>query len=238
VEKIYEIMQAHGLSSTQVWATEWGWITDPPAYCKSRAEWQGRLWQIVSEQKQAGNLRGAFEYADAHWSWMGGMFVFNLDFNMADWYDECEQMRYYAVANHPAETVLTGMPKRLLPTARLDVQVVSIHLLIAAADQPQTRTVTVAIGNSGLVTMTWSAQSDTGAALIPALTPISGTLAPEESQTINVVWTSGVRPVGVYTGTIVLSALPVDTINAPAAIPITLVVADRVYENTLPLVIK
>jgi len=239
VEKIYEIMQAHGLGSTQVWATEWGWITDPPAHCKNLPEWQGRLSQIVSEQKQAGNLRGAFEYADAHWPWMGGMFVFNLDFNMADWYDECEQMRYYAVANRPAETVLTGMPKRpLLSTARLDMQVESIRALIAAADQPLTRTVTVAIGNSGSVTMTWSAQSDTSAALIPTLIPISGTLAPEESQTMSVTWTSGVRSAGVYTGTVVLSALPADTINAPAAIPITLVVADRMYENYLPLVIK
>src|SRR3990172_6760888 len=239
VEKLYEIMQAHGLGSTQVWATEWGWITDPPAHCKNLPEWQGRLWQIVSEQKQADNLRGAVEHADAHWPWMGGMFVFNLDFNLADWYDECEQLRYYAVANRPAETVLTDMPKRpVLSTARLDVQVESIGALITPADQPLTRTVTVAIGNSGSVAMTWAAQSDTGAALIPALTPISGTLAPDESQTISVMWTSGMRPVGVYTGTIVLGPVPADTINAPAAIPITLVVAEQVYENTLPLITK
>ena len=167
------------------------------------------------------------------------MFVFNLDFNMADWYDECEQMRYYAVANRPAETVLTDMPKRpALSTARLDVQVESIAALIAAADQPLTRTVAVAIGNSGSVTMTWAAQVDASAALIPTLRPISGTLAPDESQTITVMWASGVRPVGVYTGTLVLSALPADTINAPAAIPITLIVADRVYESYLPLITK
>jgi len=36
----------------------------------------------------------------------------------------------------------------------------------------------------------------------------------------------------------VLSAVPADTINAPAAIPITLVVAEQVYENTLPLITK
>jgi hypothetical protein len=239
VEKVYEIMQAQGLGSKQVWATEWGWITDPPAHCRNLPEWQERLWQVVSEQKQADNLRGAFEYADAHWPWMGGMFVFNLDFNMADWYDECEQMRYYAVANRPAETVLTGMPKRpVRMTAKLDVQVESIGALIAAADQPLTRTVAVAIGNSGSVTMTWSAQSDGSAALIPTLTPMSGTLAPEESQVMSVTWTSGVRPAGVYTGAIVLGALPADTINAPAVIPITLVVAERVYENTLPLITK
>jgi hypothetical protein len=239
VEKIYEIMQTHGLGDKQVWLTEFGWITDPPQACKTLPEWQGRLWQIVSEQKQADNLRGAFEYADANWPWMGGMFVFNLDFNLADWYVECEQMRFYSVADRPAEAALTALPKRpVLPTARLDVQGSSIAAMIDAGDQPLTRTVPVQVGNAGSVTLTWSAWVDTGAALIPGLNPVSGTLTPGQSQTLSVTWVSGIRPNGVYTGAITLSAVPTDTLDAPRTIPLTLFVVDQVHAVYLPIGMK
>jgi hypothetical protein len=239
VEKMYEIMQANGLGGKQVWATEFGWITEPPEHCKSQPEWQGRLWQIVTPQQQADYLRGAFEYADANWPWLGGLFVFNLDFNVIGWYDECEQMTYYSVANRPAEAALSAMPKRpVLPTARLSVQGGSIAALIDAADQPLTRTLPVSIGNAGSLTMAWSAQADAGAALVPALAPISGVLAPGQSQTLSVTWASGVRPAGVYTGTISVSAAPSDTLDAPATIPLTLIVADQVYAVHLPVIAK
>ena len=35
----------------------------------------------ISDQAQADNLVGAFQYARANWPWLGGIFVFNLDFN-------------------------------------------------------------------------------------------------------------------------------------------------------------
>ncbi len=158
---------------------------------------------------------------------------------MIGWYGECEQMTYYSVANRPAEAALTAMPKRpVLPTARLSVQGGSIAALIDAADQPLTRTLPVPIGNAGSLTMTWSAQATIGAALVPTLTPISGALAPGQSQALSVTWTSGGRPVGVYTGTISVSAAPSDTLDAPATIPLTLIVADQVYAVYLPVIAK
>ncbi len=41
-EKIYEIMQAHGAGDKKLWATEFGWITQPPDYCLSDPSWSGR----------------------------------------------------------------------------------------------------------------------------------------------------------------------------------------------------
>ncbi|MFZ1395658.1 MAG: hypothetical protein WAS33_02115, partial [Candidatus Promineifilaceae bacterium] len=109
VEKIYAILQANGLGDKQIFATEFGWIVEPPANCLSSPSWSGRAWQIVSEPKQADNLVGAYEYATTNYPWLSGMFIFNLNFNVAPWItDQCEQMRYYAVANRPAEAALTA----------------------------------------------------------------------------------------------------------------------------------
>ena len=41
------------------------------------------------------------------------MFVFNLDFNAAPYYEDCEQMRYYSLLGTPAEQALTEMPQDL-----------------------------------------------------------------------------------------------------------------------------
>ena len=96
LEDYHAIMAQYGDGSKKIWATEFGWITQPPAACLSDPTWQGRQWQIVSDDKQAANLAGAYQYADAHWPWMGGMFVFNLDFNQNPALPECEQIRLRA----------------------------------------------------------------------------------------------------------------------------------------------
>ena len=48
-EKIYEILQAHGAGDKKIWATEFGWITQPPGDCLADGSWEGRTWQIVSD---------------------------------------------------------------------------------------------------------------------------------------------------------------------------------------------
>ena len=113
VEKAYEIMQSHGLGHKPIWATEVGWLTPPPDYCLTDPRWSGRTWQIVTPQKQADNLVGAFRYARLHWPWMQAMFVFNFDFSAVPWYNECEQMRYYSVNQDPTYGALVSMPKTL-----------------------------------------------------------------------------------------------------------------------------
>lgn len=111
VEKANEIMRNNGLGSKPVWATEVGWLTAPPDYCLTDSRWPSRIWQIVTPQKQADNLVGAFRYARTRWPWMQAVFVFNFDFDSAPYYDECEQMRYYSVENRPAFTALLFMSK-------------------------------------------------------------------------------------------------------------------------------
>jgi hypothetical protein len=112
-EGLHAVMQANGLGSTKMWATEMGWLVLPPVNCSTTPgpgnDWSNRTWQAVTPQKQASNLAGAFRYARANWPWMGAMFVFNLNFNAAPYYDECNQMRYYSVLGRPAEQALHGL---------------------------------------------------------------------------------------------------------------------------------
>ncbi len=110
-EKIHEILVAHGLNDMPIWATEVGWITEPPAYCLTTPSWEGRAWQIVTPEKQAENITGAFTYAQLYWPWMEGLFIFNLNFDEATWYDNCEQMRYYSVDG----PILPVISDRFLP---------------------------------------------------------------------------------------------------------------------------
>lgn len=111
VEKAHEILQNSGLGNKPIWATEVGWLTPPPQNCLTDYRWPARTWQIVTPEKQAQNLVGAFTYARSHWPWMQAMFVFNLDFSSVPWYDECEQMRYYSVNRQPTYDALTFMSK-------------------------------------------------------------------------------------------------------------------------------
>lgn len=116
VEKIHEILEERGLGDRRIWATEVGWIVEPPEGCLEDPSWEGRDWQIVSPEKQAENLVGAFRYARFHWPWLQALFVFNLDFATAPWYHECEQMRYYSIYGRPAADALGAMSKVIQST--------------------------------------------------------------------------------------------------------------------------
>lgn len=109
VEKFWEIAAEFGQTAKPIWATEVGWLVEPddPA-CLEDYSWAGRGWQRVSATKQAENLVGAFTYAHEHWPWLGGIFVFNLNFQAAPYYHSCEQMRYYSL-QAGSETALRAM---------------------------------------------------------------------------------------------------------------------------------
>lgn len=109
VEKFREIMVEKGLGDMPIWGTEAGWITEPPLGCTAHPSWEGRVWQIVTPEKQATNLVGAYEYARQNYPWMEALFIFNYNFNEADYYDSCEQMRFYSVLDNPAEGALHNM---------------------------------------------------------------------------------------------------------------------------------
>jgi hypothetical protein len=118
-EKIHEILQQHSTDDWPIWGTEFGWIVPPSSRCLNDPSWEGRQWQIVSPEKQAENLVGAFQYAQAHWPWMEAMFVFNLDIDTIPYYSFCEQMRYYSINGRPAENSLRAMFKWIyLPVMR------------------------------------------------------------------------------------------------------------------------
>lgn len=115
VELIYQIIVEQGAGVEKpIWATEVGWIAAPDdATCLTDGSWNGRAWQQVSRQQQAENLVGAFHYATANYPWLQGLFVFNLNFDEALYYHDCEQMRFYSVQSAEAYTALAGLRPQL-----------------------------------------------------------------------------------------------------------------------------
>jgi hypothetical protein len=232
-EKIYEIMQDYGYGHKKVWATEFGWIVAPPAYCLSDPGWQGRLWQIVTEAKQASNLAGAFAYADANWPWMGGMFVFNLNFNVAGQYPECEQMRFYAVKNRPAENTLRAAPKNPATIGpNLLAAPGAVLWLVEAAAQPADLTAGVYLANGGWTAVTYTAAALTPAEVVPDLLNPVGVVGPT-GQAILQLATSVNRPMGIYTGLLQVDGQPT-IVGGPRFIPVTIRVVDTIYRSYFP----
>lgn len=112
-EDAWAVLQAYGVNK-RIWSTETGWMRDFVTGGCGSASW---AWLFagfpMSDQAQANNLVGAFQYARANWPWLGGIFVFNLDFNTPfrstnPCYDE---QSWFAVRGHAAERALETMPK-------------------------------------------------------------------------------------------------------------------------------
>jgi len=105
------IMEAQGDGDKQMWAIEFGWFVNncPDQDCSG--PWGDRVWQIVSKSNQADYLVRAYDYAYQNWPWMGVMTFFNLDFNTVPWYQCCDPIRGYGIANNPAYDALKNMPK-------------------------------------------------------------------------------------------------------------------------------
>jgi hypothetical protein len=235
VEKIYQLMQANGYGSKSIWATEFGWIVAPPMACMYDPDWQGRLWQIVSEQKQAENLVGAFDYAEANYPWMGGMFIFNLNFNTSGWYPICEQMNYYGVEERPAEAALGSMPKNPVPTNPvMSVSPSMLRLLVDVDDMPTAESISLDLYNNGWHAMPYTltvAASPSFTMTFPQPTGLVGPLNPVPIQaTIQIS-----QPLGVYNGTLVIDSTS-NTTNAPTNVPIEVHVIPEVYKTMLPAI--
>ncbi len=237
VEKIYEIMQARGLGDKTVWATEMGWLAEPPSSCLSDPSWNGRRWQIVSEEKQSANLVGAFQYATDHWAWMEAMFIFNLNFNLAG-YPPCEQMSFYAVQNRPAEVALRemimGSPPKI---GELSVGKTAVSAIITPTQQPFTRTTPVHINNSGTAPFTYTLAMDSGT-LSATIDSMGGVLQPMETAVFSITITSNGRFTGTYTSTLTIAAVPSSTLGAPVTIPVQLFVVDQIYSTYLPAILR
>jgi PKD repeat protein len=90
-EEHRQVMLDKGDASTPMWATEVGWVLD------TDCDLGYFNWMKISESLHAQYLVGAYAYAEEHWSWMGPMFMFNLDFATVPWYHYCEQMRWHSI---------------------------------------------------------------------------------------------------------------------------------------------
>jgi hypothetical protein len=100
VEQQRQVMLAYGDGSKPVWATEVGWIVEPPASCRDHPDWAGWWWQRVSLSTQAAYLARAYRYARTNWPWMEAMFVWNMDYNLAPWNEFCDPIGWFAILNH------------------------------------------------------------------------------------------------------------------------------------------
>ncbi len=238
-EKLHELMQAHGLGNKKMWATEFGWITQPPDHCLSDPTWQGRLWQIVSEQKQAENLVGAFEYATSNWPWMEAMFIFNLNFNQSPSYPECEQMRFYSVMERPAEQALTDMPKVSPPASgTLEISPLAWTTIITPGQLPLTSTAVLHLHNSGVTSLQYTLTAAANAPLsITLSSSTTGTLISGQSVTLPVQMALPLQPTGLYTGT--LTAVSASSgVTSAQTIPVQVYVWETIHRVYLPLVMR
>jgi hypothetical protein len=234
VEKLREIMVERGLAHKTIWTTEFGWIVNPPSHCLNDPGWQGRQWQIVSEAKQADNLAGAYQYAAANWPWMEAMFVFNLNFNTAGWYPECEQMRFYGVEGRPAEAALRDMPKDIKPVAaELSVWPLAVTAVITPGQQPFTQTTQFTFSNSGTAPLTYTITIDNQTLTPTLLSPSTGVLDPGAVHLLTLQMSSSDRPAGSYTAD--LQVMVNEEADGDTLIPITLHIFDTIHTIYLPL---
>lgn len=237
VEKIYQILQANGLADKKIWATEFGWLVEPPAECLADPGWQGRQWQLVTEQKQADNLVGAYEYATTNWPWMEAMFVFNLNFNTTGGYQPCEQMRFYGVDGRPAETALAQMPKVSPPTVgNLLVSPAAATSIITPAQQPFSQTATLLLANNGTLPLVYTMTIPAGSPLtvVPG-GDLTGTLAPSAEVTKPITITTPVQSTGTYTGLVQIDTFS-SGIESSRSVSITLHIWDTINQVHLPAV--
>ncbi|MCB8981830.1 MAG: hypothetical protein H6657_30860 [Ardenticatenaceae bacterium] len=240
VEKIYDILQANGLGDKQIFATEFGWIVEPPADCLSSPSWSGRIWQIVSEQKQADNLVGAYDYATTHYPWLGGMFIFNLNFNVAPWItDPCEQMRYYSVQNRPAEAALTAMPKVAgAGVGELWVAPGMVTAVYTPTQQPISQTISITIKNVGTAPLDFSLALQDAPPLSLNLTgALTGTLAVGETTAVPLEYALDNQATGSYSGTLHIETSSNGVIGSQD-VPVVVHLWDTIHEAFLPVVIR
>jgi hypothetical protein len=226
-EQQYEVMVAHGDGHKQIWATEWGWLLDPGQSCYDEYDWETRIWQIVSEEKQADYLVRAFQYADENWPWMGPMFIFNLDFSMV--HGECDPRCWYSILNpdgspRPAYNSLKDMEK---PPPYIVLKPNSLYLLIEY-EKRGIYTRTIKVENIGAGFLNWQATDD---ANWLEIAPTFG----EQMDSLNVtIDSNGFSLNEERIGEITVSSA--EASNNPQIITVRVKIVENIYEVYLPVV--
>ncbi len=84
-ELIWDLLVQYGVTDTQIWLTEFGWLRDPAedgVNCSDQdPDFQGFAWLRVDGATQADYTARAFQYADRNWPWAGPTFLWNLNFS-------------------------------------------------------------------------------------------------------------------------------------------------------------
>jgi hypothetical protein len=247
-EVMYDLLEQYGLGRKPMWATEFGWLRDPsydpgsPGWCHSVPAYEVPFgWMDVPEVQQADYLGRAFQYADAHWPWMGAMFVWNLDWHDYNWL--CEPARYFSVrkddgtplgASALAYTALIAMEKRPgFFGPRLALEPVALTFL-ADVDEPDVFTGSVAVLNVGYRVLTWTAMAWPGMSVTPTLAITSGL----QGSPLMVTVDSTGYATGTFSGGITVTALTSGTLDSPLAMPVTLLVVPEVYHIYLPFALR
>jgi hypothetical protein len=109
-ERYKALLEELGDPSLGVWSTEFGWPID------GGRDLGSFNWMKVSPEQQADYLVRAYGYARAHWPWMRGMLLFNLDHSTASWHGPETSLYWFSILdpNHaprPAYEALKAMPK-------------------------------------------------------------------------------------------------------------------------------
>jgi hypothetical protein len=112
IEDIRAIMVQNGMADRQMWVTEFGWATqnNTPGY---------EYGNSISFDLQAQYIRRAFEIGRNDWApWMGGMFLWNLNFAVPWRFygNELHEQASFGVINsdwspRPSYTAIQNMPK-------------------------------------------------------------------------------------------------------------------------------
>jgi hypothetical protein len=146
-------------------------------------------------------------------------------------------MRYYAVENRPAEAALAAMPKNPVATGpQLLVTPPSFSWLVDVGEQPLTLTLLLNLANGGWQSTSYTVTVDSSAAIVPTLTNPAGSLPP--AGLVPVSFTVAIsQPLGVYTGSLIVTASP-GTAGAPQIVPLKVRVLAEVYRVYLPAVTK
>lgn len=244
-EAMHAIMEEYGLGDKPIWATEFGWLRDPSedgfGWCHSNDAFAGAEWYDLPEIQQANYLTRAFQYADANWPWMGAMFVWNLDFQMQ--YACCDPGRYFAVRKdngteegtpalaYSALISMTKRPGHFGPRLAVEPAVLTF---LTDVDEPGVITTTLVPLNTGCRVLTWTASVAPGMQVTPMLAITTGFQGEPLTVTVN----STGYITGTFTGAITVTATTTDVLDAPQAVPVTLLVVPEVYHVYLPATLR
>ncbi len=245
VEKLREILVGAKLETLPVWATDFNWLRRPAddgfESCDAHADYLlNYRWQEVSAVDQADYLVRAFQYADTHWPWMQGMFVWNLDWHTYLPDVTCLPSRYYALLRRdgaltPAYLALIDMDKR---PGLLSLPVLSVvperQMLLAELAAPRVLTTSFLIANTGAGVLTWTATIAPESTLVPVLSATEGLQGERLWVTVD---TQGL-PTGTYTTTLRVAALPPETQDTPQAVQVVLRVVPELWRGYLPAVLR